>query len=123
MVAPAAATGAADEAPAAIVTTWQEHKLSLDYFGITSTYSCSAIEGKLRQVLLQLGARKDLSANAAACDLRGMPFSRGLTVMLHFFTLAPADPAAPAASQVAAHWVPALLQARQPSLLGAVTAS
>ena len=52
---------------------WQEHKGSVAYFGITSIYSCSGIEGKVRQVLLLLGARKDMSVNAIGCNSRDMP--------------------------------------------------
>src|ERR1700690_3331566 len=71
----AAAARAADPPTAA---GWQERKGSVSYFGITSVYSCTGIESKIRQIFVYLGARKDVSANAAGCNSRDMPVGHAM---------------------------------------------
>ncbi len=115
----AAAAGAAGPPTAAeppVSAAWQEHKGSVDYFGLTSRYSCSGIEGKVRQILTLLGARKDITANANACDTRDLSIGHSLTVNVHYFTLVEADPAS-TAPHVMARWSPVQIKPRSPSYL------
>jgi hypothetical protein len=83
-------TAAASTADAPTAAVWQERKGSIGYFGLTSTYSCTGIEGRIRQILVFLGARKDLSVNAGVCDSRDMPMGHSMTVNVRLFSLAPA---------------------------------
>src|SRR5450432_92564 len=99
---------------------WQEHKGSVAYFGITSTYSCTGIESKVRQVLLLLGARKDMSVNANGCGSHDMPMGHSMTVNIRVFLLAPAGSAAPApgaAPPVMASWSPVNINGQHPPFM------
>src|ERR1700744_889919 len=53
-------------APQAAV--WREQRLDFAYPGRTVRYSCDGLREKLRGILLELGARRDLSVDAAGCD-------------------------------------------------------
>lgn len=120
-VAAASLAGHAMAADPAIQASWQEHKASFTYFGITSNYSCSGMEGKVKQILLQLGARKDnLHVNASACGPRDMPFGHTLNVDVRFSTLVPVDPAAAAGATppVAAQWTSVEVLPNHPSSMG-----
>ena len=113
--------GHAMAADPAIQASWQEHKANFTYFGITSNYSCSGMEGKVKQILLQLGARKeDLHVNAGGCGPRDMPFGHMLNVDVRFSTLVPVDPAATPGGTppVAAQWTPVEVQPNRPSSMG-----
>ena len=109
----------ADAPPAP--SLWQEHKGSVAYFGITSIYSCTGIEGKIRQVLLLLGARKDMSVNANGCNSHDMPMGGAMTVSIRMFSLALADSTATApgaAPSVAASWSPVNIDGQRPPFMG-----
>jgi hypothetical protein len=109
----------ADQAPTP--AQWQEHKGSIGYFGITSNYSCTGIEGKVRQILLALGARKDMSVNATGCNGHDMPMGHAMTVNVRVFSLAPVDPPATApgaAPPVMASWAAVNIDGQRPSFMG-----
>jgi len=113
--------GTAQAADPGIPATWQEHKTSFNYFGITSNYSCSGMEGKVRQLLVLLGARKDsVHVNAGACGVHDMPFGHALNVDVRFSTLEPVDPAAApgATPPVAAQWTAVDIDPHRPNWMG-----
>ena len=89
-------TGAAAEvaAPQAEVVAgaWQHHKVTFDYTGFTSLYSCDGLEDHVRQILLHLGARKDVkvSPRDARPGGRTQPHA---WVDADFYSLAAADAA------------------------------
>src|SRR3984893_18631954 len=60
--APTAVTGI----PVAAV--WREQHLDFFYMGRTSRYSCDGLRDKVRAMLLDLGARRDLKVMAVGCD-------------------------------------------------------
>jgi hypothetical protein len=95
---------------------WQEHKGSIDYFGLTSHYSCTGIEGAVKHVLQTLGARKDMTVDASGCNGRDMPMTHSLTVNVHMYSLAPADKNATAAP-VQASWAPVEIKPKHPSFM------
>jgi hypothetical protein len=107
--------------PPATAAQWQEHKGSIGYFGLTSTYTCTGMESKVRQILLALGARKDMSVSATPCGARDMPMGHAMTVNIRVFSLAPVDPAATvqgAAPPIMASWSAVEINAQRPSFMG-----
>ena len=70
----ATAALAADESVPAV---WTAKELRFTYMGFTSRYSCDGLRDKLRDVLLKLGARKDLSVVSSGC-------AEGLGRVSHF---------------------------------------
>ncbi len=107
--------------PPATAAQWQEHKGSIAYFGITSTYSCTAIEGKVQQILLTLGARKDMSVNVTGCNGNDMPAGNAMTVNIRVFSLAPVDSTATAPGAVPpvmASWSTVNIDGQRPSFMG-----
>lgn len=60
--------GEAGEASAAVPAHWVERKFTFVYQGFTTRYSCQGLQAKVREVLLQLGARpSDLSVRQRGC--------------------------------------------------------
>jgi hypothetical protein len=108
---------AASMADAPEATTWQHHHATFTYYGITALYSCDGLEGKVGQILLFLGARKDLRVQADGCPRGGNSPSHIASVTVDFDTLAAAADA-PAADVVQAQWTPFKLEAERPSFMG-----
>jgi hypothetical protein len=83
----------ADDAPQPRVV-WREVHLDFSYLGRTSRYSCEGLRGKVRSLLSQLGARRDLRLHASGCEETGNPPRRGRMnpgVTMIFRVPAPAD--------------------------------
>ena len=108
-----AASGAeAPVNPDIVCGSWQHHKMTINYFGITSAYSCDALEDRVREILLLLGARKDAKVNTR-CP-RGQEFpSHTAWIVTDFYTLAPADSAS-APGAVRAYWAAREINPRHP---------
>jgi hypothetical protein len=51
-----------------IPAVWKEQHLSFFYMGRTSRYSCDGLRDKVRAMLLDLGARRDLQITALGCE-------------------------------------------------------
>jgi hypothetical protein len=88
-----------DAAPLAAV--WKEQHFSFFYMGRTSRYSCSGLRDKVRALLLELGARRDLSLTPLGCeepDSRARLGSEGPSLNIAFFA-----PALPQASPKTPH--------------------
>jgi hypothetical protein len=47
---------------------WKEQHLDFSYMGRTARYSCQGLRDKMRSLLLDLGARRDLQVSLYACD-------------------------------------------------------
>jgi len=104
--------------PADIVWgSWQHHKMTVNYFGITSAYSCDALEDRVREILLFLGARKDAKVSAAGCPRGQEVPSHNAWIETDFDTLIPADSAS-AAGAVRAYWTPREINPRHPYYMG-----
>jgi hypothetical protein len=93
------------EAPSAVAGMWIPKETRFVYQGFTAHYSCDGLRDKVRQALLQFGARPDLSVRASACASpagRPDPFP-GVTIKMQ--VLKPADEQAMLALQtVPARW-------------------
>ena len=65
------AAGAAAPAPeggAPLAAVWKEQRLKFVYMGRTARYSCDGLRDKIRGMLLDLGARRDLRITTVSCD-------------------------------------------------------
>jgi hypothetical protein len=56
-----------------IPAVWKEQHLSFTYMGRTSRYSCDGLRDKVRALLLDLGARRDLHITAIGCERTSSP--------------------------------------------------
>jgi hypothetical protein len=54
-----------------IAAVWKEQQLRFFYMGRTSRYSCDGLRDKVRAMLLDLGARRDLRVEALGCETTG----------------------------------------------------
>jgi hypothetical protein len=119
-----AANQTADTPAAATVpSTWQHHKVRLNYTGFTAFYTCDGLEDRVRQILLHFGARKDLKVFASGCS-RGLNApSRNAWVDADFYALAPVTAAGAAADSatagaVKAQWTALELTPQRPDFMG-----
>jgi hypothetical protein len=83
---------------------WQQHQAAIHYFARGTSYSCSGIEDKVRQILLYAGARRDLQVRASGCDQGPFLPSHMASITVNFYALAPAADSA-AADAIAGEWV------------------
>ena len=76
------------------------------YMGFTSHYSCDGLRDKMRAILLQLGARSDLTVQEVPCSgMAGRPTEfPGVTVKMNVLTPWDAASSNAAATPVPAHW-------------------
>ena len=112
------ATGAATAAaPADTMAQWHAQKLKFDYNGFTALYTCDGLEGKVKQILLTFGARKDLHVRATGCNDGSSRPSKFAWVTAEFSALTPApDPAA--VDAVKAGWEKVQLAPNRPNYMG-----
>jgi hypothetical protein len=59
-----------------VQAVWKEQRLEFSYLGRTSRYSCQGLRDKMRSLLLDLGARRDLQVSLLGCD-ESAPLGRG----------------------------------------------
>jgi hypothetical protein len=69
------AGGAATGTPVAAI--WKEKHVDFLYVGRTARYSCEGLRDKMRTLLLDLGARRDLKVSVVGCDESGQALTRG----------------------------------------------
>ncbi len=113
------ANAAADVAVAGdiVAGTWQRHQVTFSYYGVTSLYTCSGLEDQVRQILLHIGARKDLNVTASGCPGPFGTPSHTAWVKADFYTLAQ-SPDAGGADSVKARWTPLEVTPRRPGFMG-----
>ena len=118
MSSTAAAAAAAAAEPAATPAQWHAQTLKFDYTGFTTLYTCDGLEGKVRDILLTFGARKDLKVRATGCTEGMNRPSRFAWVTAEFSSLAPVVAPAPA-DAVQAGWAKVQIAPNRPSYMGA----
>jgi hypothetical protein len=96
---------------------WRHHKATLNYFGITSLFTCDGLEDHVRQLILYLGARKDAKVRASGCPGQLNAPSRSAWVDADFYSLAAATDA-DGADTVKAHWTNLAVTPRRPDFMG-----
>jgi hypothetical protein len=113
-----AAVHTADSPPGDIAAgAWQHHKVSFNYVGFTALYACQGLEDQVRQILLYLGARKDVHVSARGCPGPLDTPSHNASVNADFYTLAPVAGAG-ASDTVKARWTAFELTPRHPGFMG-----
>jgi hypothetical protein len=118
--ADAASGGPADSSAAAPEAfAWQHHSGRINYMGFTSAYTCDGIEGKVRDILRYLGARKDPKVEAHGCPRGPDSLEHQIWITVEFDTLAPAAPGTAATDLVPAQWTAIKLDAQRPFFMGA----
>jgi hypothetical protein len=106
--APAAAAGAAatPQQPQAEAAVWAPKEARFIFLGFTAHYSCDGLRDKVRQALLELGARPDLTVRETPCTTplgRPDPFP-GVTIRMQVLVPLDSKSAPPGAPPVPAHW-------------------
>jgi len=71
---------------------WREQHLEFFYMGRTSRYSCDGLRDKVRAMLLELGARRDLKISAVGCGDSGQMRHNSPAPSLNITFSAPALP-------------------------------
>jgi hypothetical protein len=104
--AQAAPAGAAAEPRAPEAAVWAPREAHFIFQGFTAHYSCDGLASKVREALLQLGARPDLTVNPVPC---GSPFGRpdpfpGVSIKVQVLVPLDSKSAPPGAPPVRAHW-------------------
>ena len=104
--APAAPAAPPENAPPPTWAVWAPKELRFVYMGFTSHYSCDGLRDKMRAILLQLGARSDLTVQEVPCSgMAGRPTEfPGVTVKMNVLTPWDAASSNAAATPVPAHW-------------------
>jgi len=111
------AAGAEPAGGPVVAGTWEHRRASFSYYGITSLYSCSGLETNIRQLLLHLGARKDLTVRAYGCPGGYDTPGRNAVVDVDFYSLTPSADAN-AANTVQARWTRVEVSANRPYFIG-----
>jgi hypothetical protein len=106
-----------DAAPAEVDGAWQHHRVSFTYVGFTTLYTCDGLEDHVRQILLYLGARRDVHVTASGCPGPFNAPSHSAFVDAEFYALAPAAGAG-ASATVKVRWTALEVTSRRPSFMG-----
>jgi hypothetical protein len=115
--ASAASVGFAAESTGAengvVASTWQHHKVTFPFNGLTSKYNCNGLEESVRHILVHFGARNDAKVSAGGCGPGSSAPGGRAFIDADFYTLAPAADSG-SADTVAAHWTAKHLDPNHP---------
>jgi hypothetical protein len=114
-VGPAVAADPPSDATA-IAGTWQHHTMNINYYGITSLYTCYGLEDHVKEILVHFGARKDAKVRATGCAYGPDVPSHTAWINADFYTLAPASDGAP--NTVKAYWTRREIGPKRPFFMG-----
>ena len=96
-----------------VASTWQHHKVTFPFNGLTSKYNCNGLEDSVRHILMHFGARSDAKVSAGGCGAgTSVPGGRAF-IDADFYTLAPAAESG-SSDTVAAHWTAKHLDPNHP---------
>ena len=110
IVASTVATAAGSNDPAAQTATaisgkWAPRKLHFTYVGFTASYTCDGLRDQMKQILLQLGARKDLVVKPSGCTrLEGPEPFPGVDATFSVLEPAGDDPGTAKSQGLPARW-------------------
>lgn len=93
---------------------WTARKAQFVYMGFTTHYSCDGLRDRIRDILLLLGARRDLQVIETGCiRFQGPEPFPGVLIKMHVLTPAPEGQTE---HVVAAHWKSVNLLAHESTL-------
>jgi hypothetical protein len=67
------AAARADDATDATQAIWKTQQIQFNYFGFTSTYTCDGLRDRVRAILQQVGADKDMQVSTFGCGAMDRP--------------------------------------------------
>lgn len=100
-----------------LAAEWQHRTMEIHYSGITTRFSCSGLEDRVKAILVHFGARKDAKVSAYGCPGPDQP-SRIAVVDVDFYSLAPVSGGS-SAGTVQAYWNTRELQPDHPFFMSA----
>jgi hypothetical protein len=99
-----------------VEAVWVSRDVSFVYQGFTTHYSCDGLRDKIREMLLELGAR-DLKVREQGCiRLIGVEPFPGVRVTMQVLAPAPAEHDRKTSPVVPAHWETVVLMPRNASI-------
>lgn len=75
-----------------LAAVWKEQRIDFLYMGRTARYSCEGLRDKVRAMLLDLGARRDVKITALGCEDTGRAGVNSIASSLSIVFSAPALP-------------------------------
>jgi hypothetical protein len=117
LCATAMSGGASAAAVDGVPVAWQHQRVTINYFGVTTLYTCDGLEEQIRRVLLYLGARKDLRVIGHCAYGSNVPVHDAI-VDADFYVPAPVGDSAVGAAAMA-QWTPLELTPRHPNFMSA----
>ena len=76
---------------ATVAAVWKLQKIDFHYFGRTSRYSCDGMSDKVRNLLLRMGARRDMKLLSYGCEIGRIRLQDiNPSLSIEFWTPAPA---------------------------------
>jgi hypothetical protein len=85
-------SAAGEELGYPVPAVWRELRLDFIYMGRTARYSCQGLREKVRSLLLDLGARRDLKVAVLGCDESAPPLRGYIAPRLALVFSAPVLP-------------------------------
>jgi hypothetical protein len=96
-----ASTTLAAAEPGDVAAVWVPKEVKFTYVGFTTKYSCDGLQSRVRDILLQLGARDDLQVTEFGClGVNAPETTPGVRIVMQVLEPAPAAQG----QGVAAHW-------------------
>src|SRR5579863_3684106 len=116
LAAPSPSDATSDAIPQGYL--WQHHAVQVNFMGYTSTYTCDGMEGKVRDILRYLGARKDITVHAQGCPRGPDSLERLIWLNIEFDALAPAPAGTATTDLVPAQWQAIQIDSQRPFFMG-----
>jgi hypothetical protein len=116
LAAPSPSDATSDAIPQGYL--WQHHAVQVNFMGYTSTYTCDGMEGKVRDILRYLGARKDITVHAQGCPRGPDSLERLIWLNIEFDALAPAPAGTATTDLVPAQWQTIQIDSQRPFFMG-----
>ncbi len=80
--------------PEPVAAVWQEHEMLFQYQDFTTMFSCLGLKSKVKKILVELGAREDVSVRTYGCAASIFEPTPFVNLKLRFSTLQLAAPQA-----------------------------
>jgi hypothetical protein len=111
-----ASSESAAAADSVVASTWQHHKVTFPYIGLTSKFNCNGLADTVRAILLHLGARDDVHVWASGCGAGSSVPGGNAFVETDFYALSPAANG-DSSDSVPAQWTAKVLDRNHPHIM------